>query len=82
MKQSDFARLFANGGSQAVRLPREFRFKGDRVRVRRTKEGVLLKPMFKHAGEWLFHLDSVRAEMLRPERKTPRKRAVGKAVRC
>ena len=30
------AKLFKNGRSQAVRLPREFRFEGDRVRVRRA----------------------------------------------
>lgn len=29
------ARLFANGGSQAVRLPAEFRFEGNEVYVRR-----------------------------------------------
>ncbi|MEW6282190.1 MAG: AbrB/MazE/SpoVT family DNA-binding domain-containing protein [Candidatus Eremiobacterota bacterium] len=29
------ARLFMNGGSQAVRLPAEFRFEGDSVYVRR-----------------------------------------------
>lgn len=29
------ARLFQNGGSQAVRLPAEFRFEGDRVFIRR-----------------------------------------------
>jgi antitoxin VapB len=29
------ARLFATGGSQAVRLPAEFRFEGDQVYVRR-----------------------------------------------
>jgi antitoxin VapB len=29
------ARLFNNGGSQAVRLPAEFRFDGDQVFVRR-----------------------------------------------
>ena len=31
------AKVFKNGRSQAVRLPREFRFEGDRVRVRRTR---------------------------------------------
>jgi antitoxin VapB len=33
-KQVD-AKLFWNGRSQAVRLPKEFRFEGDRVRVTR-----------------------------------------------
>lgn len=32
---SKTARLFTNGGSQAVRLPAEFRFDGDAVYVRR-----------------------------------------------
>ena len=32
---SKTARLFMNGGSQAVSLPAEFRFSGDRVYVRR-----------------------------------------------
>lgn len=31
------ARLFNNGGSQAVRLPAEFRFDGDEVLVRRDE---------------------------------------------
>jgi antitoxin VapB len=37
------ARLFKNGGSQAVRLPKEFRFSGKTVTLRRTKNGVLLQ---------------------------------------
>jgi antitoxin VapB len=39
------AKLFWNGRSQAIRLPKEFRFTGDRVRVRRVGKGVLLEPM-------------------------------------
>lgn len=31
------AKLFRNGGSQAVRLPAEFRFEGDEVYVRRDE---------------------------------------------
>lgn len=31
------ARLFSNGGSQAVRLPAEFRFDGDEVFVRKDE---------------------------------------------
>jgi antitoxin VapB len=31
------ARLFSNGGSQAVRLPAEFRFDGDEVLVRKDE---------------------------------------------
>lgn len=35
------AKLFTTGGSQAVRLPKEFRFPGKTVTLRRTKRGVV-----------------------------------------
>jgi hypothetical protein len=34
MAETAIARLFTHGRSQAVRLPKEFRLPGDRVRVR------------------------------------------------
>ena len=43
------ARVFMNGRSQAVRLPKEFRFDTDRVLVRREGRNVVLSPMF---GDW------------------------------
>lgn len=43
------AKLFRNGGSQAVRLPKECRFdEGDEVLVRREGRRVILEP----ADEW------------------------------
>jgi antitoxin VapB len=51
------AKLFKNGRSQAVRLPREFRFEGDRVRVRRVGTGVLVEPMFTDVAAWFAELD-------------------------
>jgi antitoxin VapB len=39
------AKVFRHGNSQAVRLPKEFRFDGDEVLVKRTAAGVLLMPM-------------------------------------
>ncbi len=38
------AKLFRNGQSQAVRLPKEFRLEGDEVYVGRVAGGVLLLP--------------------------------------
>ena len=38
------AKLFRNGQSQAVRLPREFAMPGQEVYVRRVGKGVLLVP--------------------------------------
>ena len=39
------AKLFRNGLSQAVRLPREFRFEGNAVSIRRDGERVILEPV-------------------------------------
>jgi antitoxin VapB len=39
------ARLFNNGRSQAVRLPKEFRFKGNDVYVKKLDNIVMLFPM-------------------------------------
>ena len=38
------AKLFINGRSQAVRLPKAYRFKGNEVYIKKTSEGVLLIP--------------------------------------
>lgn len=38
------AKLFMNGRSQAVRLPKEFRFEGDEVVIKRVGDAVVLLP--------------------------------------
>ena len=55
------AKLFRNGRSQAVRLPKEFRFSADAVRVRRVGTGVLLEPLLD-PKEWFARLDTVGAD--------------------
>lgn len=47
------AKLFQNGRSQAVRLPKEFRFEGDEVHIKRVGEAVVLLPQH-HSWETLF----------------------------
>ena len=37
--------LFLNGRSQAVRIPKELRFEGTEVSIRRLGDGVLLEPV-------------------------------------
>lgn len=39
------AKLFWSGRSQAVRLPKEFRFSGEAVRIRRHGGAVILEPL-------------------------------------
>ena len=61
------ARLFRNGRSQAVRLPRELRFEGDRVRVRRHGRGVLVEPMFTDVSAWFAAMDRLGSEPFMPD---------------
>ncbi len=46
----DTAKLFINGRSQAVRLPKSYRFEGKEVYVKKVPEGVLLLP--KDSSIW------------------------------
>ena len=75
--KSQVAAVFRNGGSQAVRLPREFQFDGDRVRIRRVGRGVLLEPLAIDPAEWFAALDAFSSEPFMPEGrsqpKTPRR---------
>jgi len=40
----DSARIFQNGQSQAVRLPKKYRFSGDSVNIKRIGNAVILLP--------------------------------------
>jgi antitoxin VapB len=57
MADTAIARLFTHGRSQAVRLPKEFRLPGDRVRVRHMGAGVLLEPIASDVDAWFAELD-------------------------
>jgi antitoxin VapB len=54
------AKLFKHGRSQAVRLPKEFRFPGSEVRIRKDGNAVVLEPMEFDVDAWLARLDSYR----------------------
>lgn len=73
MSKSDIAKVFQNGRSQAVRLPKEFRFEGDRVRIRRVSQGVLLEPLIPDTASWFEALDQFNSEAFAPRvRRQPR----------
>ena len=44
------AKLFKNGRSQAVRLPKEFRFKGSEVKIRKEGDKIILEPL--ETSDW------------------------------
>jgi antitoxin VapB len=71
MATSNIAKLFQNGRSQAVRLPKEFRFEGDRVRIRRVGNGVLLEPVILDTAEWFRKLDEFNSEPFPSDREQP-----------
>lgn len=48
------AKLFWSGRSQAVRLPKEYRFEGTEVRIRRQGSAVVLEPVVAKADEWAW----------------------------
>ena len=64
------AKLFMHGRSQAVRLPKAFRFEGTEVRVSRAGDKVILEPMekppFDYKG-WRAKLDALGARNFLPE---------------
>jgi antitoxin VapB len=77
----DTAKLFSSGRSQAVRLPKQYRFEGDSVLIKRVGRAVVLLP---RAGTWetlsealeMFEpgLKLVREQPARAERRRPLRR--------
>ena len=53
------AKLFWSGRSQAVRLPKDFRFRGGEVRIRRHGNAVILEPL---ADDW-DRLDAIAGQL-------------------
>lgn len=70
------AKLFQNGKSQAVRLPKAFQFSGDRVFIKKQGKAVILLPFHE---PWQVLVDSLdqfssdfmdeRDQPLQPERE-------------
>lgn len=50
------AKLFQNGQSQAVRLPKKYRFNGDKVIIKRVGHAVVLLP---YENSWSTLFDSL-----------------------
>jgi len=52
----DTAKIFANGQSQAIRLPKEYRFSGDEVYIKKIGATVMLFPKDRL---WETHLEGL-----------------------
>lgn len=70
------AKIFWSGRSQAVRLPKDFRFDAEEVRIRKHGDAVILEPI---ANDWRW-LDAIAGELDRDfvtateERSAPQER--------
>jgi len=49
---TQIAKVFRSGNSQAVRLPKEFRFTVDEVEVSREGDAVILRPRAETRSPW------------------------------
>ncbi len=68
------ARLFKNGQSQAVRLPKEFRLKGDQVLVKKIGNALVLLPL-KEPWTPLFESLSHFSKDFMARREQPKQKA-------
>ena len=64
--KSQRAKVFWTGRSQAVRLPKEFRFRGDSVLVRRRGEAVILEPADEWPEDYVASFTGVPEDFARP----------------
>ncbi|MCC7164820.1 MAG: antitoxin [Anaerolineae bacterium] len=64
------AKLFQNGSSQAVRLPKQFRFRGDRVYIKKMGDAIILLPV-RHSWEILTASTSLFTSDFMQEREQP-----------
>lgn len=58
------AKLFGNGEGQAVRLPKEFRFSGDEVFIKRVGDAVVLLPKAKSWNALIESLSKFPADFM------------------
>jgi antitoxin VapB len=65
------AKLFKNGESQAVRLPKEFRFAGEEVFIKRVGSAVVLLPKAKSWDTLIESLDKFPPDFM-SDREQPR----------
>jgi antitoxin VapB len=66
------AKLFQNGQSQAVRLPKKYRFPGDKVIIKRMGKALILLP-YQDSWEMLFDsLEQFSDDFMSEDRQQPK----------
>lgn len=55
----DTAKIFTTGRSQAVRLPKAYRFDTKEVTIERQGDAVILRPKFQSKEEWWANMEKI-----------------------
>ena len=74
MPEKATAKLFMHGRSQAVRLPKEFRFDSDKVLVHREGSAVILEPVREWPEGYVESFSGVPDDFERPRQGDVEKR--------
>lgn len=67
----DTAKLFSNGRSQAVRLPKAYRMPGKEVKISRSGKRVILEPLDPNWDEFFEALSDFSDDFMENGREQP-----------
>ena len=65
------AKLFQNGRSQAVRLPKEFRLQGKEVKISKQGNKIILEPLENSWEQWIASLTQFSDDFMANGREQP-----------
>ena len=67
----DMTKVFISGNSQAIRVPKKYRIKSDRVYIRKFGKGLLIEPACTNNEIWLKELEEFPSDLF-IERNQPK----------
>jgi antitoxin VapB len=67
------AKIFQNGRSQAVRLPKEFRLPGKEVKISKQGNKIILEPIESSWEQWFLSLGQFSDDFMAQGREQPDK---------
>jgi antitoxin VapB len=67
MEQAKRAKLFWTSRSQAIRLPKEYRFSGDSVLVRKEGKSVIIEPLEEWPDDYVQSFLGAPEDFARPD---------------
>lgn len=65
------AKIFLNGRSQAIRLPKAFRLSGTEVKISREGNRIILEPLEQSWDDWLLAIEQFSDDFMAQGREQP-----------